>query len=279
MLSGKMLLPMIILFYLSNLIFAEILIPVGSRINWKNAGLFQQVDVADNILNINDYPGSYDQKILMALSDAQSYSGIKIIYFPPSNYNFYETITLSENYGNIILQGAGSNRTILTFHNNKCSHCIVVTGGDYSREQPIFSNLNKTGKIISNVSDTDGYNENDWIQIIENRNPEAYWERDGSNGYAECGQISYVTSVGSNTIQMADEASKSYNSSYSFYVRKMRPIFNVGIENLKIIRIKDGDGIGKGNSIFISNAINCWIRGVESHNAVGRHITAIEVHI
>ena len=78
---------------------------------------------------------------------------------------------------------------------------------------------------------------------------------------------------------MADEASKSYNSSYNFYVRKMRPIFNVGIENLKIIRIKDGDGIGKGNSIFISNAINCWIRGVESHNAVGRHITAIEVHI
>ena len=98
-------------------------------------------------------------------------------------------------------------------------------------------------------------------------NPAAYWERKGSKGQAECGQICALSQTDSTNIYLTQETSKDYISAYDLYLYKILPVQNVGFENLKIMRSKDSDGKGTGVTIYFSYAVNCRVRGVEFSHA------------
>ncbi|NIV13687.1 MAG: hypothetical protein GWN62_21125 [Aliifodinibius sp.] len=91
-------------------------IPASSQVDWTNAGLYNPVSTADNILHITDFTGSYDARIQAAINAANNLTGVTIIYFPAGNYIFQQTIILSSN---IIIQGAGSVSTVFEFDNDK----------------------------------------------------------------------------------------------------------------------------------------------------------------
>ncbi len=85
-------------------------IPPESQVDWTNAGLLNQITVADHILYITDYiTGNDNEKINDAMDDAQNLGGITIIYFPPGNYVFDQTVELRDS---IIIQGADQNQPI-----------------------------------------------------------------------------------------------------------------------------------------------------------------------
>ena len=89
-------------------------IPASCQIEWTNAGLYNPITGADNILYITDFTtGSNNDKINAAIAYAQAnFTGITIIYFPAGEYVFHETIYLSSN---IIIQGEGSQSTFFAF--------------------------------------------------------------------------------------------------------------------------------------------------------------------
>ncbi len=68
-------------------------IPITRVVDWSNVGLYSDLPpVAENIININDYTGSDNDKIDSALSDAKDMSGYTIIYFPADIYTFTKPI-------------------------------------------------------------------------------------------------------------------------------------------------------------------------------------------
>ncbi|RMD48011.1 MAG: hypothetical protein D6830_07740, partial [Ignavibacteria bacterium] len=242
-------------------------IPPESQVDWTNAGLLNPITVADHILYITDYTtGNDNEKISDAMDDAQNLGGITIIYFPPGNYVFNQTVELRDN---IIIQGAGSESTHFIFDNGKCENGFLIQGIGEQYARVVTMDIPKTGKDIM-VSNTTNYNVGDWIFFKELTNPDAL----EGNTYHKPGQISKITGlVPDNSITIKDEASKQYKTSYDLMLYKINPIENVGIENLSIEREPDGNNEGNGSTIFFDYAVNCWVRGVETKDAFGRHIT------
>ncbi|MHB2153845.1 hypothetical protein ACX8XN_05540 [Calditrichota bacterium GD2] len=240
-------------------------IPSSCYIDWSNAGLYNSIAYADNLLNITDskYTGDWDKKVEQAIAEAESLPGITIIFFPKGTYTFYKTINLSSN---IILQGEGIS-TKLYFYTDKWDNCINIHGGTFSNEVKINSNIGKKDKVINDVANTTSYDDNPWVQYIEKTNPDAFYD----NSYSNLGQISKVTNKTATTITVKDEASKLYKTDYNLYLRRLSPIENVGIENLKIHR--QTGGRGTGSTVNIRMAVNCWVKGVETSYATGRHFT------
>lgn len=242
-------------------------IPPESQVEWTNAGLLNPISAADNILYITDFTGSNDARIQAAIDAANNLTGITIIYFPAGNYVFQQTINLSSN---IIIQGEGSESTFFQFDNDKCSHGFSITGSGPQNQKEITWNISKTEKVI-NVVNTNGYAKDDWILFVEKENPDAWVP--SQEHYAPCGQISRITLDPTGTsITIKDEATKEYLTANQLFLYKITPIRNVGIENLSVERLPDGDGKGKGITINFKYAVNCWVRGVKSEKAFGRHI-------
>lgn len=265
----------IIFLLLNNLSAGESMIPDSCRIDWSNAGLtIPRSNDAVHLININDYTGSDDNKISQALVDAANFCELTIIYFPSGTYTFTQTVDININHSNVVIQGAGADLTKFNFTNDKCDNCFAVHGNSVSNSRDISYDISKGSNKI-HVFNTTNYNVGDWVQIYESKNPDAWWSRDdGTKGYGKCGQIGKVTSINVDSyINIDQESSKEYKVTSNLTLRKMNPIQNFGIENLAIERTDAGNGFGNGSTIFISNAINCWIRGVESIKAVGRHLS------
>ena len=103
------------------------LIPASCQVDWTNAGLlpgtsFDAVDVysvVDYGAVPNDGQNDYSA-VVAAINAAQAAAGLSIVYFPAGTYNINSTINLSRTtssmgYSDIVLQGAGSDETLLRF--------------------------------------------------------------------------------------------------------------------------------------------------------------------
>ncbi len=121
-------------------------IPASHQVNWIGAALLNPISVADHILNITDYTtGNDNEKINDAMDDAQNLGGITIIYFPPGNYVFHQTVELRDS---IIIQGAGAESTHFIFDNGKCENGLLIQGIGEQYDRVVTMDIPKTGKDI-----------------------------------------------------------------------------------------------------------------------------------
>lgn len=100
-------------------------------VDWSNAGLLPETPVrADNVLNINDYTGSDYDKIVNAITEANSLPGTTIIYFPTGTYTVDNTVSITNvKDDGIIFQGDGSESSLLVFDGlDADNHCINTYG-------------------------------------------------------------------------------------------------------------------------------------------------------
>lgn len=105
----------------------------------------------------------------------------------------------------------------------------------------------------------------DWIHLCEENFDDHYSE----TGYV--GQITQLESGSTSLIVMKDEASKSYSSANNLWVKEIDPVKNIGFENFKIQRTNTTKGYGV--NIKFSYSVNCWVKGIESYNCTGYHIS------
>ena len=253
-------------------------IPTNSQVDWFNAGLLSNNPlVADNVFNVTDYGGTPNDgqndynAVLNAINAARNASGLSIIYFPSGTFNINSTIYLNANDHDIVFQGNGSTSTTLSFTVGKNNVCFSISGSVVGDKVILNSGMSKGSNTIS-VSNSSNFSVGDWIHYFEYLFP----IEQASSWPKSVGQITRIESINSNTFTLLEETSKSYSSQYGPYVEKIDPVENIGIEKLKIKRLDTGkaNSSSDGNNISFSNAVNCWIKGVEFDNTCEHHVVA-----
>jgi len=254
----------------STILYSNNAFPERRIVNWKKAGLYSDYkEVADNWINMEDYSGSDNQKILNAIEDAAQLTGQTVIYFPKPNYNFTQTIEInSGNPGTIRFLGnlSEDTLTVLTFQNlSSHENCVYVKGRRINNQVSITEDLKKAEQKIY-YNDTAGvaFSNQDWILFTEQGLDDNYGD---SSAYI--GQISQVQNTAENYITIKDRASKAYSASNNMQLQKIEPVKNIGFENFIITR--NNEEKGQGATFKFNLAVNCWIKGVESYNCTGYH--------
>ncbi len=98
---------------------------------WNQAGLLPDTPLtADTLINVDAFLGSDNQKVQAALARAKLCSAvgkISIIKFAGRQYDLTSPILIYQPYNGIILQGVGSDSTVLKFtFGNTDSTCIKI---------------------------------------------------------------------------------------------------------------------------------------------------------
>jgi parallel beta-helix repeat protein len=148
-------------------------------------------------------------------------------------------------------------------NNNVCFNISGLPSGVF---YDLEDNIDKGSKEITASNLGNYFSVGDWIRLTEYDFPVTI-------GFEECiGQITRIENIVGNTAILKDDASKYYNDDdYHLKIKKIYPVTNVGIENLKIKRLDTGSA-KPGSNISFEYAVNCWVRGIESEKTSQHHV-------
>ncbi len=263
----------ILFLIVANCSMAQV-IPTARRCDWSNSGLSIPLPNPSLVLNIETFggkgDGSIDNSVALISAISASNGHKAVIWFPPGNYLFGNTITLSDS---IILRGASADSTILSFNlPSGDSHCIqsirFQTAG--------FSSLKAAAMKDSSflvLNSTDSMKVGD---VIELRQQNGSWDTDPAAWATYCvGQITEVKAIWGDTLLLTSALRINYDTALHAEARSIKPISHVGIECLKIARIDQSTTAGGYNMNF-QFARNCWVKGVESDHSIGAHVAVSE---
>jgi hypothetical protein len=274
---------------ISQILFNDIgHIPIQNQTDWTVAGLQPNTPkLANNMYDVTQEPGvTWDEKVNSALEKARVASGISIIYFPAllggQRYRLKQPIVLTINDGNniygdnIIFQGDGAGSTILEFDMPANNNCFDIRGESFlSMYANLTSDFLKRERTFT-VDDASIFNVGDWVHLEQpnfNYSQTTSWR-------ASIGQITQIANKFGNTITIKDEATKDYLPvsgslpDHATKLTKIRPIQNVGIENLKIIRLGNNHASDSnlGHNVYFKYAVNCWVNQLEMQSTAKNHV-------
>jgi len=245
-----------------------------NRIKWSLSGLnyqpiAQQVILVNSLYNLNAN-GIIDDalKIQTAINEALPGS---LLYFEEGTYLLQNKIDLPSN---IIIRGAGANKTVFNFdlsaYNSPPLECIVIATYQYGNYVDALDGYNKNSTFVV-VDNIDGFSVNSYAEIEQNNDPELMYSSpiwDVEWAEKAVGQMVKITAINNNTLHFWPPLNHSYRSELNPQIRPTGLKENVGIENLKIKRLDDGDN----STIVFANTTNCWVWNVESEKTVKSHI-------
>ncbi len=187
-----------------------------------------------------------------------------VIYFPPGNYLFTATLFLR---GGIILRGAGSGSTTLTFNLPADGDCIRVTG-TAGASAPITSAVQQYGNQVT-VSDPSIASMGNFVKI--------YQSNEGlliNDSWADnvVGQFSQLKSKSGNTFTFYTRHRRGIPLSGAPMAQVINMKTGVGIECMKIKRLDSDLVANQTSTIFFQFAAFCWVKGVDSDSANFSHV-------
>ncbi|MCC6516741.1 MAG: right-handed parallel beta-helix repeat-containing protein [Chitinophagales bacterium] len=194
----------------------------------------------------------------------QSFNGnYGIIEIPAGKYLFKKSISIPSN---IILRGAGSDKTILEFNLNGNSDLISVQGTTTPISTAITTNTTKNSSTIK-VASSDKFAVGDFVVVKQN----ATHVLTSNWAYPYFIQILKIKKINGNEISFDANLNYVYSTNNAPTVQKINPAQQVGIEALKIKRTDATSQ--QTSSIFFNYAVNCYVKGVEMENSNYAHIT------
>ncbi len=246
-------------------------IPTTKRVLWSNAGSFQNNPVITTQLNVMNFGAHADSvtddahAIDSAITSLNGHAGI--LYFPPGNYLVKSTLNLPDS---IILRGNCYDSAHLVFSlNGGAIDCIDAQTNQTGVFRNIISGYQKESITIV-LDSTTGFAVGDYCEIQETNGT---WNTVPINWAVNCvGQLIHIIGINGNTLTFENPLRITYSSSLVPKIRKWTPRVFVGIEDLSITRV-DAGLPSTGYAINFYNALNCWVKGVESSHSVGAHVT------
>ena len=252
-------------------------IPSSYQVEWHNAGLINAPPAsADTVISVNLQPGSnWDEKFDAALTNAKdylqatNYQSNVIVYFYAGTYRLFNPIVLNEDCSNIIIQGAGTN-TVLEFEVGESNRCFYIKGKIDNSVNPVTlsQDVQKGDDIIVSYDGFPGYSAGDWIYLQELDSDKTT----DSWAHGSVGQITKFEGIDLELGHIKDKAAKKYETNFNTRIRKILPVKNMGIENLKIYRFDEGN-TQDGTNILFEYAVNCYVRGIISQFTCRHHVT------
>ncbi len=247
-------------------------IPENKRVDWSQAGLIQELPSSENIISVMDFGATGNginndsPAVVAALEQLNNEAGV--LFFPPGTYLLNQPILT---YNNLTIRGAGASEThLLFFLSSDNIHSIQSSASQSSDFYSVISGYTKGSTQII-VEEANDIQAGDFIEIQQENGD---WDINPASWAANSvGQVIRVASVNNNEISFEDAIRTDYDTSLNPVYRKIDPIENVKIENLKNERY-DAPDDGGAKNFYFSYAVNCQISGVESVKSQGSHIYA-----
>ena len=242
------------------------IIPAERTFNdaWQNAGYPGKIPSPAKIVNVRDFHTTNDLAAVIAAIHSLS-NAPGVVYLPAGTYLFHTAINLP---AGVVLRGESPATTTLRWDN--LGYCINVAVAQKDKYQPVTGGYMIHSRSLD-VTDGHVFTAGDYAEIREDNDPA--W---GASKWAAqtVGQILRITAVVGNTLTLERPLRITYQAGQNPVIRKINPVTEVGIENLKIDRAVAGTDIARCNiyTIFFNYAARCWVRGVESCNTFGGHI-------
>lgn len=249
-----------------SLSYAQVL-PDSFRYEWNLAGIkdtstagFQVVDIANSNLAGNGI--TPNDNALAQLLQTIPASGARLI-FPEGIYRFNQPLNLPSN---IVLQGQGHRETTILLDLGGDNHGISITGGQTSIIDSITAPVERDDEFLEVIDGTQ-FQAGDWIKITKNDSDLIV------SNYAmrTVGQIIQIDNVVGNTLNLRSDVRMDYGLNEDVSIRKIEPIENVGLECLNIKRL-DNTAPNLEANVYYSNAVNCWMNGVQSDSTTFAHV-------
>ena len=222
-------------------------------ISWDDPGEWVVVDVTTR--GIQPGIANASRRLLDLMDEATVPT---VYYFPPGDYTFTDPIDIKSD--NVIIRGAGSHLTRF-FIDGPGNHEFRFLGWD---DDPINvrSSVPEGGQQLA-LANTSGLRVGDLIEVSQEV-PE--WRAEW--GKRSWGQVVFITEIDGNQITVDMPLTLGLSTSKRPQITRLRPIVNVGIEDLYIERKQ----YGESSNIEMRTVYNAFVRNVESYNAVKFHV-------
>ena len=262
----KIILPLLLIF-LPISSFSQI-IPSNRVVNWKYAGLTAPDSSYQTILDITNFGGVGNGSTLNDAAFTNCKNALSgspgVIFFPAGTYLFHSAIVLPDS---TIIRGESSALSLLKFDLSGAGNDCISATGTIQSQRYYFSSDGLFDSTTIAVTNNAGLFDGDYVRIFQNDTPLVL----STWAYGTVGQIARIKTVGNATaLTLEHELRKNYTVSDSAYLRVMNPVTGSGIECLSVERL-DATSSQTSNIIF-TNAINCWIKGVESNMTNFAHV-------
>lgn len=242
-------------------------IPKATSTDWQSLATHQKIQ-QKNVINVKrlgaDITGNTPSDKYVQLAIENSRQTGAIIYFPKGVYLLNEPIELTSNQ---YLAGDGSANTILKFDLGGKGHLIYAAGSTFAQWYDILEDAKKEDQqvICKNEYLTPG--DMVRIRITDQTKTTSSWA-DGS-----IGQLTTVTDVKDGIIKLADPLRLDLNSADKPQLIKVNPQVNVGVVNLKIMRLDATNS--QTSNIHLEYTKNALVSGVHSDSCNFAHINNV----
>lgn len=241
-------------------------IPVNRLTDWSHAGLRDTVPVSQSVIDFSMSGGIGDgvtpnNSVLQNLLSTAS--GPTVIYFPAGNYLFTTAINLPDG---IILRGAGSDQSVLTFNLNGGGSNLITISGTSTSVTSTLSNTAPRGSNIIRVNNTSTFAIGDYVYLNDNDSSIVF----SSWAYGSAGQVNRIESISGDTLVLRDALRRNYSLIKNPVVKKILPASFCGLECLKIDRLDATTS--QTSAVALTYARDCWVKAVESNNCNFAHV-------
>jgi hypothetical protein len=243
-------------------------IPDSLITSWNNPGYQGEYPIPDHVASIMDFGGSADSSAdntaaLNAAIASLNHNG-GVICFPAGKFLFKHGIEMP---ANTILHGQGSKQTKLFFDLNRAGDFISAHGTITSVSTPVSGGYQKDSYSIT-VGSADNFSVGDYAIVKQDgstlMDPNSTW------AFPYFYQIVRIAGISGQTVTFEKPLRLTFQAALHPTFVKIIPVQNVGIECLSLQRLDTTPT--QTYNIFFSVAANCWVKGVESHNANFGHV-------
>jgi hypothetical protein len=238
---------------------------------WQQAGYPGPISTPARIVNVRDFGALGTGKtndfpaVTRAIASLHNQPGV--IYFPTGVYLLESMVKIP---GGTVFRGASPQQTTLLF--DQLGEGLYIAQPQTALFQPVLSgySIHSTSIVVSNAGEFAAGN---YAEIHEDNDPgidASPW------GRKVVGQMLHVAAVTGNTLTLEQPLRTTYRAEQHPEIRKITPITEVGIENLRLERLVKGTDTQRNNlyTILFDYAARCWVRGVEGCNTFGGHLGA-----
>ncbi len=237
---------------------------------WQNAGYPGDIPSPAKIVNVRSFgatgDGVTDDRASISAAITSLGGAAGVVYFPAGNYLMKSTLTVP---GGCVLRGERSSNTTLSIEH--IANGISISKGQAGAFQAVVSGytLHSSSLVVTSGAT---FAAGDYAEIREDNDPA--W---GASDWAPkvVGQILRITAVAGNMLTLEKPLRITYLAAQNPEIRKIVPVTEAGIENIKISRVTTGTSTDRDNkaTILFNYAARCWVRGVELNNGFGSHIS------
>ena len=249
--------------------FSQI-IPENRTIDWSIAGQDAGFEDPAQEVNVMDFGAAGDgtendaPAIQAAIESLNNQPGI--VNFPSGSYLIEESISIPSE---VILRGVDSLSThILIDFDGEPQNALNISGSPASEFQPVVSGYNEGSTSLA-VEDASVFQVGDYAELIQDNG--AWYTESADWAENSVGQILKITAINGNTLTVEHPLRIDYNDTLNPRIRKIDPVINTAIEQLRIERL-DEPQEGAGSNISVNLAANVRIKDIESDKSVGSHI-------